>query len=151
MMVRRKFLTLILMVGILFTQSIPHAAAAGTCDWAKFISDVTAAGNPSFLPGVPFTKTWRLQNIGTCTWSTSYNLVFHSGERMGAPGSISLNRPVPPGGMVDISVKMISPMTGGQHDGMSAVGGAHLADDHLDVLLGGVIGDEQGPANLLVG
>jgi hypothetical protein len=106
------------MVGILFTQFIPRANAAGTCDWAKFISDVTAADNASFPPGVPFTKTWRLQNIGTCAWSTSYGLVYHSGERMGAPASVNLPRQVAPGEMIDISLNMVSPLTGGQHDGV---------------------------------
>jgi hypothetical protein len=116
-MFRQKFLTLILTVGILSSQFVSTVAAAGTCDWAKFISDVTVADNASFPPGVPFTKTWRLQNIGTCTWSTSYSLVHHSGERMSTVSSVSLNRPVAPGEMVDISVNMISPLTGGQHDG----------------------------------
>jgi hypothetical protein len=105
------------MVGILFTQFIPHANAASLCDWAKFIADVTVADNASFPPGVPFTKTWRLQNIGTCTWTTSYSLVHYSNESMGAPGSVSLPKPVAPGEMVDISVNMVSPLTGGQHDG----------------------------------
>jgi hypothetical protein len=117
MMFRRKFLTLILMVGILFTQFVPRANAASLCDWAKFIADVTVADNASFPPGVPFTKTWRLQNIGTCTWTTSYHLVHYSNEQMGAPGSVSLPKQVAPGEMVDISVNMVSPMTGGQHDG----------------------------------
>jgi len=78
------------MVGILFAQSIPRATAAGICDWAKFISDVTVASNSPFPPGVSFTKTWRLQNIGTCTWTTSYSLVYYGYERMGGPASVNL-------------------------------------------------------------
>ncbi|HLO31420.1 MAG TPA: NBR1-Ig-like domain-containing protein [Anaerolineales bacterium] len=117
MMFRQKFLTLIVAAGILFSQSIPSAVAAGVCDWAKFISDVTAADNASFPPGVPFTKTWRLQNIGTCTWTTAYSLVYYGGEQMSGPTSVNLPRQVAPGEMVDISINLTSPLTGGQHDG----------------------------------
>lgn len=117
MMFRRRFLTLIVVLGILFTQFIPRAKAAAICDWAKFISDVTAGGNPSLPPGAPFTKIWRLQNIGTCTWTTSYSLVYHGGEQMGGPASVNLPRQVAPGEMIDISINLVSPTTGGQHDG----------------------------------
>jgi hypothetical protein len=117
-MFRHKFLTITLLVGLLFSQFVPRASAAGFCDWAKFISDVTVSDIASFPPNVPFRKTWRLQNIGTCTWTTGYSLVYYGGERMGAVTSVPLQKAVPPGAMIDISVDMISPSAGGYHYGL---------------------------------
>src|SRR5690349_12154805 len=41
-----------------------------TCDSAAYVKDVTIPDGTIFSPGAQFTKTWRLQNIGTCTWTT---------------------------------------------------------------------------------
>ena len=35
-------------------------------------------------PGETFQKTWRLKNNGTCTWNSSYKIVYWSGDLMGA-------------------------------------------------------------------
>ena len=68
-MFRKKFLSMVLLVGMLISQSVPHALAATYCDQAQFVSDLTAPDGSSFAPGAAFTKTWRLMNIGTCTWT----------------------------------------------------------------------------------
>ena len=59
-------------------------AHAWTCDWAQFIADVTVPDGTTYTPGATFQKTWRLKNIGTCTWTTSYALIFDSGNQLGA-------------------------------------------------------------------
>ena len=41
-------------------------------------------------PGVQFTKTWRLKNVGACVWTTSYRIALFRGEQMGAPSSLHL-------------------------------------------------------------
>ena len=124
-MFRQKFLATTLLVVILFTQFIPQASAAGIpqhnslgqlCDWAKFISDVTVTDGAYFPAGAPFVKTWRLQNIGTCTWTTAYSLVYYSGEQLGGVTPVMMPKEVKPGEMVDISINMVAPQTGGYHD-----------------------------------
>jgi hypothetical protein len=62
-------------------------------------------------------KTWRLQNIGTCTWSTSYAIVFYTGTQMGAPAVVYLPTSVPPGGSVDVTVNMTAPTGAGHYRG----------------------------------
>jgi hypothetical protein len=57
----------------------------------------------SFAPGIGFSKTWRLKNIGTCTW-TNYSLIFDSGEKMGGPDSALIPTSVAPGQTVDITI-----------------------------------------------
>ena len=39
------------------------------CNWAQFVEDVSVKDGTVFTPDSLFTKTWRLKNIGTCTWT----------------------------------------------------------------------------------
>ncbi len=65
--------------------------------------------NSVFRPGATFTKTWRIKNIGSCTWTTDYDLVFTGGDRLGASNSVALPGNVVPGATIDVSVKMTAP------------------------------------------
>lgn len=105
---------LILALSILPAQQASPAYAA-TCDWAQFIADVTVPDGTSYAPGTTFRKTWRLKNIGTCTWTTSYALVFDSGEKMGAPSAVNFPNSVAPGQTVDLSVDMTAPSSAGHY------------------------------------
>jgi len=89
-----------------------------TCDNATFISDVTIPDGTKLAPGTTFTKTWKIQNSGTCTWTSAYGVVFSNGSRMGAetPQSLAVDS-VPPGGSVDISIEMVAPDSTGQQVG----------------------------------
>ncbi len=117
-MLRRKFVSLVLLAGMLISQAVPPARAATQCDSAQFISDLTAPDGAVFAPGAAFTKTWRLMNNGTCTWTQAYNLVFAGGDAIGAPLSVKLPFGVPPGQMADISVNLIAPTTSGHFKGL---------------------------------
>ena len=79
------------------------------CDRAEFVSDETIPDYTTLAPGEVFIKTWRLKNIGTCTWTNAYRVVFESGNALGAPASFTMPKVVPPGEMVDISVEMRAP------------------------------------------
>ena len=89
--------------------SIPPATTR--CDWVSFIADVSVPDGTKYTPGTIFVKTWRLKNIGTCTWSSSYSLVFVSGEQMGGKASIALPSNVAPNQTIDLSVTMTAPAT----------------------------------------
>jgi len=116
-MFKRKLLSMVLLAGMLLGQSIPGASAA-MCDQAQFISDLTVPDGSTFAPGAAFTKTWRLQNIGSCTWTTSYKIVWAGGDQMGALASVNMPVTVAPNQMVDISVKMTAPATAGNYKGL---------------------------------
>lgn len=96
---------------------VPTAQAATICDWAQFIADVTIPDGTVIAPGTTFTKTWRLKNIGTCTWGSGYRLVFSNGSQMGAPAEVNLPYSVAPGQVVDVSVTMTAPSTPGTYRG----------------------------------
>ena len=71
----------------------------------------------TFQPGATFTKTWRLKNVGTCAWSKSYQLVFFSGEQMGAAASAAFPQDVAVGQTVNISINMTAPSAAGSYRG----------------------------------
>lgn len=85
------------------------------CDQAAFVKDVTYPDNSEVAAGETFVKTWRLQNAGTCTWTTAYAVVFAGGERMGAPAAQPLPGSVAPGETVDVSVSLTAPVDGGTY------------------------------------
>lgn len=87
------------------------------CDAADFVSDVTIPDGSDFSAGDTFTKTWRLENVGSCTWTTDYDLVFDSGEQMGGPDSQAFTGSVAPGQTVDISVELTAPASDGTYRG----------------------------------
>ena len=93
------------------------AHAQSVCDWAQFVADVTVPDGMSFASSAAFKKTWRLKNIGSCTWSTSYALVFDSGEKMGGPTAVTFPNQVAPGQTLDISVDLTAPGTAGHYIG----------------------------------
>jgi hypothetical protein len=96
---------------------VPILTTAVPCDQGQFIQDVTIADGTKMNPGTAFTKTWRLRNIGTCTWNSSYAVVFVSGESLGAPATIPLAGNVPPNETVDISIDMRAPSEPGRYTG----------------------------------
>ena len=86
----------------------PVVSPTAACDSALFVKDVTIPDGSQVEPGATFKKTWRLRNIGTCSWS-GYALVFDSGESMsGVPDAIGT---VGPGQEVDVSVSFTVPAT----------------------------------------
>jgi Ig-like domain from next to BRCA1 gene len=93
-----------------FTAVPPLATLPVTrCDAAAFVSDVTYPDGSNVSLSSAFTKIWRLKNVGTCTWTTSYGLVFVSGERFDAPTAVSMPTNVGPGQTVDLAVNMTAP------------------------------------------
>jgi len=93
----------------------PLASATAVCDQGQFVKDVTIPDGTNFSPGDTFTKTWRIRNAGTCTWS-GYSLVFDSGDAMSGTSPIAIGT-VGPGQEVDLSVNLTAPATDGSYRG----------------------------------
>jgi hypothetical protein len=79
--------------------------------------DVTIPDNTLMEPGEAFTKIWRLQNAGSCTWTLYYSAAFFYGDRMDAPTTVPLGQSVPPGSEVEIAVEMVAPLAAGTYQG----------------------------------
>lgn len=85
------------------------------CDRASFVADVTIPDGTVISPGSTFTKIWRLKNVGTCTWTTGYSLIFVGGEQMKASAQIPLTAEVQPDANVDVSVTFTAPTAEGKY------------------------------------
>jgi len=119
------------------SQTPPAATSAPTLavtaqlnckDKAILVQDVTIADGTNVPRGSKFTKTWKLQNTGTCPW-TNYTVAFVSGDRMSSADTA----PVPQtlaGRPVDVSVDLVAPVTDGTYTGffeLHNAGGKPLA------------------------
>lgn len=99
------------------------SAPAGTptpipCDRVKLLQDVTYPDNTQVDPGTVFTKTWQLQNTGSCAWSSAYSIVFTGGDSMGAPASAAVSSgSVAPGDKVNVSLTLKAPDSSGTYRG----------------------------------
>lgn len=95
----------------------PPATPTSNCDSASFIADVTYPDNTVVASTSSFTKTWRLKNIGTCSWTPSYAVVFINGTSMNGPSVQALAGNVNPGQTVDVSVNLEAPGPNGTYTG----------------------------------
>ena len=86
----------------------PVQSPTPACDVAQFVKDVTIPDGTVIAPNTIFKKTWRLRNIGTCTWS-GYTLVFDKGEAMNP--TVDPIGIVAPGQEVDVTVTFTTPAT----------------------------------------
>lgn len=86
------------------------------CAKASLISE-NPPDETILTPGQYFWKTWTLQNTGTCTWTTAYQLVFWDGDRLGSSLSYPLPDDVSPGETTDITIYLQAPDTGGTFTG----------------------------------
>lgn len=89
-------------------------STAVLCNWAQFVKDVTVSDGTILNPGAYFTKVWRVKNIGNCTWTSKYTLVFVSGKSMGVK-KVSLPKDVKPGETADIQVNLVAPKDPGTY------------------------------------
>jgi hypothetical protein len=116
-------ITAFVLIALLFQIApvLPSASAAAVshCNWVGFVSDVTIPDGTTFEAhtGAGFIKTWRLKNIGSCTWSMAYSLVFAYGEQMSYLSSLLLPREVKPGETIDLSLPMRAPFVAGHYRG----------------------------------
>ena len=81
------------------------------CDkyaWDPETVDVNIPDNTPMSPGQDFVKTWKIKNIGACTWGEGYKMVFSYGEEMAGVAQ-PLGAAIAPGQEVDVSVQFTAP------------------------------------------
>ena len=87
------------------------------CNMADFVKDLSLPDWTTVGTSEAITKGWRLKNVGSCTWTTDYDLVFVDGRSMGAATRIGLDETVKPDETIDLYVLMEAPSTSGYYEG----------------------------------
>ena len=88
------------------------------CNLAGNIIDITYVDGAKVTADTSFVKTWRITNIGSCTWTSGYSLIFDSGDQMDSPASVQLTSgTVLPGNSVEVSVQLTAPHAKGTYQG----------------------------------
>ena len=111
----------------------------GCTNLMGFVEDVTVPDGTSFSPGEDFTKTWRIINNGTCTWTVSYYILFLDGEQMAGPDTQAMTITVEPGATIDISVNLEAPGTAGTYRGdwgIANEAGTVFGTFYLEIVVG---------------
>ena len=104
------------------TSGTPGAAGPTAtsefCDRAAFVEDVNYPDDSVVEAGEVFTKTWILENTGTCTWNSQYAIVFDHGDALGSPASLPLtDEDVAPEEEIEVSIRLIAPDSPGDYQG----------------------------------
>jgi hypothetical protein len=79
-----------------------------TCLGLHFVRDVTIPDNTDMTPAEVFTKTWQVENSGTCAWQPGFQVIQIGGEAMGG-SPFKVAQTVGPGGSIQVSIKMAAP------------------------------------------
>jgi hypothetical protein len=124
---------------------LPPTATAVPCNLVGFVEDISVPDGTQFEPNQYFTKTWRLKNVGTCTWQSSYDIVFVRGDRMDSPAASDLNVTVKPGGTLDLALKLRAPADPGKY-----IGYWQLRDNNGELFGLGSAGDKAFWVNISV-
>jgi hypothetical protein len=88
--------------------SIGSPQATTACLGLRFVRDVTIPDNTPMTPAQVFSKTWLVENSGTCPWQAGYQVVLIGGIAMGG-SPYQLPQDVGPGGRIQVSIKMVAP------------------------------------------
>lgn len=96
---------------------LPPTRTPVPCDWAEFVRDLNIPDGTTIEPNGAFTKSWRLRNVGTCTWDDDYEIVFVDGNAMSTRAAWSMTDIVEPGETIDVSVNLVAPGREGSYRG----------------------------------
>lgn len=95
--------------------AVAQASESGTsisptpsCYRLKFLQDVTIPDDTLMTPAEVFTKTWQVQNSGTCPWRQGFQMILIGGDAMGG-SPFTVASTVNPGSKIEISIKMVAP------------------------------------------
>ncbi|PWH16159.1 MAG: hypothetical protein DDG59_09770 [Anaerolineae bacterium] len=87
------------------------------CLLAKFVQDINVPPGTVFTGGTKFTKIWRVENAGSCTWTRNFTLIWVAGDPLGAKSQVALPGVVQPGQTVDLQIELVAPKADGTYKG----------------------------------
>jgi len=98
------------------TVSVPPPSNGVPCLRANLVGETIPDGT-IFKPGETFLKTWRIQNNGSCTWNSSYKIVYWDGDLIGGLSEYPFTGQTGPGEIAEISIFLKAPDANGPYKG----------------------------------
>ncbi|QYK50374.1 MAG: hypothetical protein KF701_08230 [Anaerolineales bacterium] len=123
-------------VQVTATLTTGTGATQDQCNVMVFREDITIPDGEVVAGGATFTKTWSVENAGTCNWSPAYQLLFSHGDRMDGARNTQLQRPILAGEVDNISILLKAPTAPGEYTGwwtLATPGGDGFG--HLSVVI----------------
>jgi len=96
------------------TPTVNSASLAVGCNNLAFIRDVNIPSGTVFGKNEVFTKTWKVQNNGTCPWMYQYSLVPAGGNSLGGE-TLRIQKTVAVWSWSELSVELQAPKTPGTY------------------------------------
>ncbi len=90
------------------TPATAGPSPTAECLGLHFVRDVSIPDNTVMTPASVFTKSWLVENSGTCPWQAGFQVVLIGGIAMGG-SPFQLAQDVGPGGRIQVSIKMVAP------------------------------------------
>jgi len=112
------------------TKIVGPPTPTALCYGLVYIKDVTIKDGTAMTPGETFTKTWQVQNTGTCAWDVGFKFALVGGDAMGGV-TLTLTKVIGPGDQVELSIPMTAPNKTGTVTGtwrMSTINGTYFGD-----------------------
>lgn len=112
------------------TKTVGPPTPTALCYGLVYIKDVTIEDDTAMTPGQTFTKTWQVQNTGTCAWDVGFKFALVGGDAMGGV-TLTLSKVVGPGDQVELSIPMTAPNKTGTVTGtwrMSTINRTYFGD-----------------------
>lgn len=107
--------------GTQFTPTVNASSLAVGCNNLLLIRDETIPAGSVMKPKETFTKTWKVENNGTCDWALQFRLVFAGGNQMDGDPS-GLGKVIPPNKWTQISIQLTAPKQPGTYTGSWRLG-----------------------------
>lgn len=118
---------------------VTGGGTTASCYGLTFVSDVTIPDNTQMDPGEAFTKTWKVQNSGSCAWEAGFKFKSTGGVGMGS-SEVTISSSVAAGATYDISVPMTAPTSNGTARSnwrMSTAAGQFFGDEvYVQIVVG---------------
>jgi hypothetical protein len=117
------------------TATVNASALAFGCSNLKFVRDVNYPSGTVVKPGTVFTKTWKVENNGSCNWMFLYRLAYLSGADLD-PTIGTLGKQVTPGNWAELSVSLQAPNKTGTYTAYFRFSdGTHMFGETLGVTI----------------
>ncbi len=100
--------------GTLPTATVNSSSLANGCNNLAFIRDVNLPAGTVVGKEEEITKTWKVQNTGTCEWKFQYRLAFLSGDDLRASGDY-IRKTVAVWDWSEVSISFTSPRKPGTY------------------------------------